>query len=46
MTREIKTIGKNDYVYESSMIWDPDHKKRRKVSKYKELSVKTEITVN
>ena len=34
MTREIKTIGKYDYVYESSMVWDPDHKKRHKVSKY------------
>jgi hypothetical protein len=34
MTREIKTIGKCDYVYESPMEWDPDPKKRHKVSKY------------
>ncbi len=34
MTREIKKIGKYEYVYESSMVWDADHKKRHKVSKY------------
>ncbi|MHB8395584.1 MAG: transposase [Thermoplasmataceae archaeon] len=34
MTREIKPIGKYEYVYESSMVWDPEHKKRHKVSKY------------
>ncbi|MGC8629681.1 MAG: transposase [Thermoplasmata archaeon] len=34
MTKEIKKIGKYNYVYESSMVWDLDHKKRHKVSKY------------
>ena len=34
MTREIKTIGKYDYVYESPMEWDPDPKKWHKISKY------------
>ena len=34
MTKEIKPIGKYEYVYESSMVWDSDHKKRHKVSKY------------
>ena len=34
MTREIKDIGKYQYVYESSMVWDRDHKKRHKVSHY------------
>lgn len=34
MTKEIKRIGSYDNVYESSMIWDPDHKKRPKASKY------------
>ena len=34
MTKEIKRIGRYDYVYDSSMVWDADHKKRHKVSKY------------
>ncbi|MHB1622733.1 MAG: hypothetical protein ACYCR9_05900, partial [Cuniculiplasma sp.] len=34
MTREIKPIGGYEYVYESSMVWDSEHKKRHKVSKY------------
>ena len=34
MTREIKSIGKYQYVYESSMVWDHNHEKRHKVSKY------------
>ena len=34
MTREIKRIGKYEYVYESSMVWDSNHKKRHKVSTY------------
>ncbi len=34
MTREIKPIGKYEYVYESSMVWDSEHKKRHKVSRY------------
>lgn len=34
MTREIKIIGKYQYVYESSMVWDRDHEKRHKVSHY------------
>ena len=34
MTREIKRIGKYEYVYESSMVWDSNLKKRHKVSTY------------
>ena len=34
MTREIKPIGGYEYVYESSMVWDSEHKKRHKVSRY------------
>ena len=34
MTKEIKRIGRYDYVYDSSMVWDADHKRRHKVSKY------------
>ncbi|WP_298275977.1 transposase [Ferroplasma sp.] len=34
MTREIKKVGKYNYVYESSMVWDSEHSKRHKVSKY------------
>ena len=34
MTREIKTIGGKEYAYEVSMVWDLDHKKRHKTSKY------------
>ena len=34
MTREVKKIGKYHYVYESSMVCDPDHKKGHKVSRY------------
>ncbi|EQD62694.1 hypothetical protein B1A_09442 [mine drainage metagenome] len=34
MTREIKKVGKYDYVYESSMSLDSDHRKRHKVSRY------------
>ena len=34
MTREIKTINGKQYAYEVSMVWDPDHKKRHKTSRY------------
>ncbi len=34
MTREIKKVGKYEYVYESSMVWDADHRKKHKVSRY------------
>ena len=34
MTKEIKPVGGHEYVYESSMVWDSEHKKRHKVSKY------------
>ncbi len=34
MTREIKTINGKQYAYDVSMVWDSDHKKRHKVSKY------------
>ncbi len=34
MTREIKTINGKQYAYEVSMVWDPDHRKRHKVSRY------------
>ena len=34
MTREIKTIGGKEYAYEVSMVWDLDHKKRHKTSRY------------
>ncbi len=34
MTREIKKVGKYEYVYESSMVWDAAHRKKHKVSRY------------
>ena len=34
MTREIKTINGKQYAYDVSMVWDPDHRRRHKVSKY------------
>ncbi len=34
MTKEIKPVGGHEYVYESSMVWDSEHKKRHKVSIY------------
>ena len=34
MTREVKTINGKQYAYEVSMVWDPDHKKRHKTSRY------------
>ena len=34
MTKEIKRVGKYNYVYDSSMVWDADHKRRHKVSRY------------
>ena len=34
MTKEIKTINGKKYAYEVSMVWDPDHNKRHRASKY------------
>ena len=34
MTREIKKINGKEYAYEVSMVWDSEHKKRHKVSRY------------
>ena len=34
MTREIKTFNGKQYAYDVSMVWDSDHKKRHKTSKY------------
>ena len=34
MTREIKVINGKEYEYEVSMVWDSEHKKRHKVSRY------------
>ncbi|MCL6090762.1 MAG: hypothetical protein M1393_06965 [Candidatus Thermoplasmatota archaeon] len=34
ITREIKTINGKQYAYEVSMVWDPDHRKRHKTSRY------------
>ena len=34
MTKEIKKINGKQYEYEVSMVWDSEHKKRHKVSRY------------
>ena len=34
MTKEIKKINGKEYAYEVSMVWDLDHKKRHKTSRY------------
>ena len=34
MTREVKTVNGKKYAYDVSMVWDSDHKKRHKTSKY------------
>ena len=34
MTREIKSINGKQYAYDVSMVWDSDHRKRHKVSRY------------
>ena len=34
MTREIKTINGKKYAYEVSMVWDSEHRKRHKASRY------------
>jgi hypothetical protein len=34
MTREIKVNYLKHYEYDVSMVWDPDHRKRHKVSRY------------
>ncbi|MGP6207081.1 hypothetical protein ACNF42_03485 [Cuniculiplasma sp. SKW3] len=34
MTRKINTINGKEYEYDVSMVWDPDHRKRHKVSRY------------
>ena len=34
MTREIRTINGKRYEYDVLMVWDPDHRKRHKISRY------------
>ena len=34
VTRETKTINDKQYAYDVSMVWDKEHRKRDKVSRY------------
>lgn len=34
MTKEMKKLGKYEYEYESFMVWDLEHRKRHKGSRY------------